>query len=204
MRRHRGSQGTIRSLPVSPCEPVTPMATPQRPPGNRLITGGAQGRICPPRRPIMSNHIRKRATRARSIKGRAKAPAPRNQPPLPGCWSGLQASRPRLDYAGQGEQDGRQNQAQAHGESLGNLVRLEFRPLCRDPHVARCTPVPGARRALLDLGLKGPVPTRYHPCRLPAPTFPALSAGGLSLVARSLVYLHSEETSGLRPPSRKT
>src|SRR6266699_4705950 len=41
MRRHRGSQGTIRSLPVSPCEPVTPMATPQRPLGNRLITGGA-------------------------------------------------------------------------------------------------------------------------------------------------------------------
>jgi hypothetical protein len=45
---------------------------------------------------------------------------------------------------------------------------------------------------------------RYHPCMLPAPTFPALPAGGLSLVARSLVYLHSEETSGLRPPSRKT
>jgi len=36
------------------------------------------------------------------------------------------------------------------------------------------------------------------------PTFPAPSAGGLSLVARSLVSLHSEETSGLRPPSRKT
>ena len=68
------------------------------------------------------------------------------------------ASRPRLDYAGQGEQDGRQNQTQAHGDSLGNLVRLEFRPLCRDPHVARCTPVPGARRALLDLDLKGTCP----------------------------------------------
>jgi hypothetical protein len=36
------------------------------------------------------------------------------------------------------------------------------------------------------------------------PTFRALSAGGLSLVARNLVSLHSEETNGLRPPSRKT
>ncbi len=54
------------------------MATPQRLSGNRLITGGAGPDL----------HIRKRVTRGR-IKGRAKAPAPRNQPPLPACWSGL-------------------------------------------------------------------------------------------------------------------
>ena len=75
------------------------------------------------------------------------------------------ASRPRLDYAGQGEQDSRQNQTQAHGDSLGNLVRLEFRPLCRDPHGARCTPVPGSRRVLLDLGLKGAHGRRPTPIR---------------------------------------
>ena len=203
MRRHRGSQGTIRSLPVSPCEPVTPMATPQRPLGNRLITGGAG-----PDLPAAPSHNVEPHPQAGDESaehqgaGQGASAAQSTTAPRMLVWA--TASRPRLDYAGQGEQDGRQNQAQAHGESLGNLVRLEFRPLCRDPHVARCTPVPGARRALLNLGLKGPVPTRYHPCRLPAPTFPALSAGGLSLVARSLVYLHSEETSGLRPPSRKT
>ena len=38
------------------------------------------------------------------------------------------------------DQDGRQNQTQAHGESLGNLVRLEFRILCRDHHVAGVHP----------------------------------------------------------------
>jgi hypothetical protein len=31
----------------------------------------------------------------------------------------------------QDEQDGRQNETQAHGDSLGDLVRLEFRILCR-------------------------------------------------------------------------
>jgi hypothetical protein len=53
------------------------------------------------------------------------------------------ASRPRLDYARQGEQDGRKNQTQAHGDSLGNLVRLEFRPLCRGRHVAGVHPSRG-------------------------------------------------------------
>ena len=53
------------------------------------------------------------------------------------------ASRPRLDYAGQGEQDGRQNQTQAHGDSLGNLVRLEFQLLCRDRHAAGVHPSRG-------------------------------------------------------------
>jgi hypothetical protein len=38
------------------------------------------------------------------------------------------------------DQDGRQNQTQAHGESLGNLVRLEFRTLCRGRHVAGVHP----------------------------------------------------------------
>jgi hypothetical protein len=190
-----------------PCEPVTPMATPQRPPGNRLITGGAGPDL--PAAPAHNVEPHPQAcdeSAEHQGAGQGASAAQSTAAPRMLVWA--TASRPRLDYAGQGEQDGRQNQTQAHGDSLGNLVRLEFRPLCRDPHVARCTPVPGARRALLDLGLKGTCPDcATIPARAgqgPAPTFPARSAGGLSLVARSLVYLHSEETSGLRPPSRKT
>ena len=40
----------------------------------------------------------------------------------------------------QDEQDGRQNETQAHGDSLGDLVRLEFRILCRGCHIAGVHP----------------------------------------------------------------
>ena len=40
----------------------------------------------------------------------------------------------------QDDQNGRQNQTQAYGNSLRNLVRLEFRALCRDRHAARVHP----------------------------------------------------------------
>jgi hypothetical protein len=40
----------------------------------------------------------------------------------------------------QDEQDGRQNETQAHGDGLGDLVRLEFRPLGRGRHVADVHP----------------------------------------------------------------
>jgi hypothetical protein len=46
-------------------------------------------------------------------------------------------------------------QAEAHADRLSKLVRLEFRPLNRARHVARCTPIPGACRALLGRDLKG-------------------------------------------------
>jgi len=58
-------------------------------------------------------------------------------------------------HTGQDQEHGREGQAEAHADRLSKLVRLGFRPLCRDRHVARCTPVRGARRALLDRGLKG-------------------------------------------------
>ena len=143
------------------------MATPQRPPGNRLITGGtgpdlpaAPSHSVEPHPQVCDERAEHQAARQGASAVQSTA-APRML-----VWA--TASRPRLDYASQGEQDGRQNQTQAHGDSLGNLVRLEFRPLCRDPHVARCTPVPGARRAVLDLGLKGDLSRlRYHPCMVP-------------------------------------
>jgi hypothetical protein len=104
--------------------------------------------MCPPRRPIMSNHARKRATRARSIKGPGEG-ASAAQLTLAPRMLGYCLTHTWTMPAKASRTAGRQNQTQAHGGSLGNLVRLEFRPLCRDPHVARCTPVPGARRALL-------------------------------------------------------
>jgi hypothetical protein len=130
------------------------MATPQRPPGNRLITGGAGSDL--PAAPSHNVEPHPQAcdeSAEHQEAGQGASAAQSTVAPTMLVWA--TASRPRLDYAGQGEQDGRQNQAQAHGDSLGNLVRLEFRPLCRDPHVARCTPVPGSRRVLLDLGIKG-------------------------------------------------
>jgi len=68
---------------------------------------------------------------------------------------GPTASQRGPNYAGQYEQDGCQGQAEAHADRLSKLVRLEFRPLSRGRHVARCTPVPGERRALLDIGPQG-------------------------------------------------
>jgi hypothetical protein len=40
-----------------------------------------------------------------------------------------------LDCGNQDEQDG-EGETEAYGGGLGNLVRLEFRILCRDRHVA--------------------------------------------------------------------
>ncbi len=77
---------------------------------------------------------------ARNITGRPGASAQRNQPPLPGMLVRATASQPRLDYAGQDEQDGRQGQADAHSDGLSKLVRLELWPLCRAGHVAGVHP----------------------------------------------------------------
>jgi hypothetical protein len=125
-------------------------------PWNRLITGGRAGFARRPSHNVEPHPQACDESAEHQGAGQGASAAQSTAAPRMLVWA--TASRPRLDYAGQGEQDGRQNQTQAHGDSLGNLVRLEFRPLCRDPHVARCTPVPGARRALLDLDLKGTCP----------------------------------------------
>jgi len=57
----------------------------------------------------------------------------------------------------QDEQDGRQNQTQAHGDSLGDLVRLEFRPLGRGRHVADVHPSTSSRAARVARGRLIPV-----------------------------------------------
>jgi hypothetical protein len=140
MRRHRGSPGNDPQLTGLPTRASYP-----------------NGDTSAPARESADQH---------QAAGQGASAAQSTAAPRMLVWA--TASRPRLDYASQGEQDGRQNQTQAHGDSLGNLVRLEFRPLCRDPHVDRCTPVPGARRAVLDLGLKGDLSRlRYHPCMVP-------------------------------------
>src|SRR5260370_26529491 len=46
-------------------------------------------------------------------------------------WSVARGPYPVLLDEGQHDQDGRQDQTEAYGSGLGNLVRLEFRPLGR-------------------------------------------------------------------------
>ncbi len=55
---------------------------------------------------------------------------------------GPTASQPCLDCGNQDEQDG-ESETEAYGGGLGNLVRLEFRILCRDHHVAGVHPSRG-------------------------------------------------------------
>ena len=55
---------------------------------------------------------------------------------------GPTASQPRLECSNQDEQDG-EGQTEAYGGGLGNLVRPEFRILCRDLHVAGVHPTRG-------------------------------------------------------------
>jgi hypothetical protein len=52
------------------------------------------------------------------------------------------ASQPCLDCGNQDEQDG-EGETEAYGGGLGNLVRLEFRILCRDHHVVGVHPSRG-------------------------------------------------------------
>jgi len=55
---------------------------------------------------------------------------------------GCRRSQPCLDCGNQDEQDG-EGETEAYGGGLGNLVRLEFRILCRDHHVAGVHPSRG-------------------------------------------------------------
>jgi hypothetical protein len=68
--------------------------------------------------------------------------------------------------AGQDEQDGRQGQAEAHGDGLGELVAVGLGLWSRriGHYVERCTPLPRARRDDADSGVVGP-PQRGWPLR---------------------------------------
>jgi hypothetical protein len=175
---------------VSPCAPGAAGAALQRPLGDPPPAGGAGPGLPAARFRDADQEIephfqaREDGTEHHGPLGARSAARLRSIAPRTSSQRGP-------NYAGQGQEDGCQGHAEAHADRLSKLVRLEFRrPLCRGRgrHVARCTPVPGARRALLDRGLKGGsqvwflVPSKRS-TRLRTPRVPVGGVIGASLPA---------------------